>query len=135
MRLPIRNACVARGHYTSGSAAIVYTVPAGYVLLLKHLIVTPNGYDAWDMQVVIRSADASVGVFLVQESHTYPPSFEWAGWIALNEGDTVRFPPQAQSFDYWFSGALLPWFPAPPLAAVAGQAPYVDPTFPPGSTT
>lgn len=109
MPTPIRNSCVARGKLSTASYITVYTVPAGYVLLLKSIYLqTYGGAGATKIASVFDPVSTASGLLYNGPSVT-SQVFNWEGWVAMNPGDQLLMLASPAPTNYWVSGALLPF--------------------------
>lgn len=116
MSSPPRNACLARGTAPAGTNTILFQVPAGFVCLLKDVVLYRVTGTTTNFQLYLQGQDPfgqapiAVGELATTAVDT------WVGWIALNATDVVVLYTDAGDVMYWLSGALLPY--APGLAGV-----------------
>jgi hypothetical protein len=107
----IRNTCVARAQIAAAAAETVYTVPEGFVLLLKSVYMSPTAGTAWSMYLYAVAATSNLPVIVTSASETSAVPFAWEGWLALNGGDSIYLSVSGSGINYWISGALLPFTP------------------------
>jgi hypothetical protein len=115
----IRNLCVARGQVAASTLATVYTVPDGFVLLLKDIRINLAIAAADQAVFLLQAAGGTPTVTLAIVSTTTTEYFaSWSGWLAMNGGDMIGINTVTNGLSYWVSGALLPFAPntLPPLA-------------------
>lgn len=121
-----RNYRVAAGLTAQSGATRVYTVPTGYVLILKYFAVTSvsataiNGfariYTPVGAEIRLRSWALSLN-----------QTIEWMGQVVLNATDAIYVDGDGPGLYYWASGALLSGFTAVPAGPVALPALTEDP--------
>lgn len=102
----------------AASADFVYTVPDGFVLLLKSIYNRPAGTGELGMQAYVFSADESINAFVFDVAPGSQPVPAWEGWLALNAGDHIYIGATGAAMWYWISGALLPYASALPVGAI-----------------
>lgn len=107
--MTVRNACVARGRTTPTATGPVWTVPAGFVLLLKHAGFRPADNIDWSMALTIVASNGSDQLLVEEQTLTAGEFFNWNGWVAANGGDAVWVSTWSTDCYYWLSGALLPY--------------------------
>lgn len=106
--MTVRNARVASGQIADANAHVLYSVPAGFVLLLKSI----QAYNQTSVQ-----ADLVVGLYDLSTPVVWLPHIQmppgsgatWSGWIAMNGGDQLYATATSQPLVYWIGGALLPY--------------------------
>lgn len=108
---PIRNSCVARGVISTTGYFNVYTVPAGYVLLLKNVLLENDQATSATGWIRVSSTTPSVTLVVWSGSLVSGTCQNWSGWTALNAGDSVSIGASPAPLTYWVSGALLPFNP------------------------
>lgn len=109
MASPIRNACVARGSIPAGVTSAIYTVPAGYVLLLKHVLWSPSSPNPYTAQAFFGIPSQSPLVKAHDEAAGANAVVSWELWTALNGGDTLYLRSDGSGASFWVAGALLPF--------------------------
>ena len=90
---------------------VVYTVPAGYRVILKSLY---GLYAYTQPSRVTLSIDRPAlqnGVWLYAVDHTVVEAFAWTGWVVLEAGDRILGASDGGLCYMWGSGPILP---APP---------------------
>lgn len=110
MAFGIRNSCVARGSLSAGVNTTVYTVPAGYVLLLKSVVLLSGGATTSQSYDIYLAAGATYVALAANKFADASGQAFWNGWVALNGGDLLQITIPTAGF-YWVSGALLPQIP------------------------
>lgn len=120
---PIRNSCVARG-FTVDDINLhpIYTVPTGYVLLLKSISIVQTTFagpvaDGWWLSI----PDGSFKTMIVNIALELNKPVVINDWWAVNGDDKIYSMSQGGPVNYWLSGALLPF--APGLPAVLAPLP------------
>ena len=122
----------ARGQLPASTGRVVFTVPAGEVLLMKSGYFGMSLGLATDISVFALADDNETYVAAIQEVGNETGQFEWSGWIVLNPGYRVQVVAAANPFYYWLSGALLRTSLPPPIqpfvdVPAAGALPFVFP--------
>lgn len=107
----VRNACVARGTIAAAGGAVVYTVPANTVFLIKSVVLTLQPAGPTSYLIILKPGDGSVTVFLAEGSLAQSATSLWQGWAAMNAGDVVQINSSVGGLAYWVSGAVLPYVP------------------------
>lgn len=102
----------------AAAGAVVYTVPDGFVLLLKDARLRPHGSVEWTADMYAAAAGGGPAVFVIHEIGTAGTPITWEGWIALNGLDVISLATTGDAVDYWISGALLPYASALPVGAI-----------------
>jgi hypothetical protein len=121
---PIRNTCVARGVIAANEYLGVYSIPPGYVLLLKDIRLYCS--DAAGSTANVNIYPSGGSGYLPLELVDVPgaaAAHAWVGWIALNSGDAIAIQAGTAEVGYWISGALLPYAPSLPAT---GSPPVVN---------
>lgn len=108
---PIRNHAVAQGQQAANSNTIVYTVPTGYVFLLKSVVAQTPGATTNVAVITLVPAGTVFGIQFVNQSLAVNQVVNWSGWIPMNEGDVIYVGTGASVLNYWIGGALLPQIP------------------------
>lgn len=116
----VRNYRIAAGNLTQVGNRTLYTVPTGFVLVFKSLLVANSGTGQTKGSVSAVSAGL-VAVVLVDWDLNFPGHAQLQTWAALNPGDVLQSTLNLGSAYYWISGALLPGFTGVP--AGPGQLP------------
>lgn len=102
----IRSLNIAAGTAAPNATTTIYTVPTGYVLLLKTALFTmPIGVSVdlrWNV------AQGPNYVWVEYTTLASGGTHSWAGWIVINSGGVISLSTTAQAYNYWFSGAQLP---------------------------
>jgi hypothetical protein len=93
----------AVGARPSGTTASVYTVPSGFVAVLRDVVLTPTGTGATDMLVVLHGVAVIVGV----QSTGQFVSTHTAMRQVFNAGDVIDVQSISGDFQYALSGYLL----------------------------
>jgi hypothetical protein len=110
MQVTVRNACIARGGPIPASTYTkVYTVPAGFVLLLKQGAIRPVDSVDWDAGIYVEAADGSASIDVINLAEQPGHTLNWEGWVACNGGDSVAVMALNTAAYYWLSGAVLPY--------------------------
>jgi hypothetical protein len=104
----IRNSCVARGVAAASSNAVVYTVPADKVLLLKSFLLRNEGGAAQAVSANLGDPTATTFVAVFSGDIASAATENLQTWVALNAGDQVYIGTTNAAVAYWISGALLP---------------------------
>lgn len=107
----IRNSCVVRGTLAANQFQWVYHVPAGYVLLLKNVVLRPLAATQSTIIVYISDSAGTAPCTIYQANIDSTQANAWNGWVALNATDMLAIQTQAVALNYWVSGALLPFSP------------------------
>lgn len=118
----VRNGCVGRFHSSATGWTRLLTVPPGMTLLLKSVEQYNGSAAAAQLQLVVTSIDGVVNAVLSNVQLAANSSASWAGWIALNPGDSVSVYAGAPGLDFWASGALLPGSADLPLPSTSGPS-------------
>jgi hypothetical protein len=103
---PVRSGVLAVAELPAGGYQTLTTVPAGIVLLVKHVAV----YHAPATQGQVRvygHTGALAGVF-IEWLMEPAESRSWEGWFALEPGHTLRWHSDNGPTQIWVSGAILP---------------------------
>lgn len=108
----IRNSAVAFGVMGAPAATVVYTVPSGFVFLLKNILMSAPGLPA--MTVNAQVGKNSLGIFVLVFYTEVPPLgvLNYSGWTAVNETHDILLSSTVANTAYYVSGALLPFNPA-----------------------
>jgi hypothetical protein len=120
---PIRNYAVAQGVLTATGTTFVYTVPAGYALILKFGGVVNNAGAAATGQFGIHVQNTACSIPLASTSLQAYQAALWSGWTVLNASDQLYVNSDHQPTNYWFAGALLPFAVGVHTAGVEVPAP------------
>jgi hypothetical protein len=89
----------------------VYTVPTGYALILKSIILTNPTASSTNLSVTLTSSTTGYAVYPIYQSLAATSTLNWQGWTVLNQGDTVNISTVGGNLGYWLAGALLPHAP------------------------
>ena len=127
---PIRNLSFARGHVAADTSNTLYTVPTGYVLLLKSIYIRPDSTASWFLNVELQGGGANV--YIISVAGVAAANIDWQSWTALNGDDAIVLATNYVGCAYWMAGALLPFAPGLP-AQVAQDGPERSEPIPPGS--
>lgn len=111
--MPVRNASVARGYLSATGYTTVYTVPTGFVLLLKNILISQTSGQASTFNFNFVSSGATVNIVWFAATTASDGTYNWSGWTVLNAGDALRINVGTPTVAYWVSGAVLPYFPGP----------------------
>lgn len=106
----IRNSAVAWGTAGTGYSDYAYTVPSGFVLLLRSVLVTSANLAWSDCGVFI----ITPGLGPIWVFYDAPPPYaykNWSGWVPVNGGDELHIVAHNDTVTYYMGGALLPWAP------------------------
>jgi hypothetical protein len=106
---PIRNYAIAQGVLTTVGTTFVYTVPAGYALILKFGGVVNNAAAAAAGQFGIHVQGTACSIPLASTTLQAYQTALWSGWTVLNASDQLYVNSDHQPTNYWFAGALLPF--------------------------
>ena len=106
---PIRNGCIARGTIPTTEFVVVFTVPAGFGLILKNIFVTDvsGAASGWTAYVAPSTQDPLVT--FAGKALAANESDAFNGWTALNENDLVFLHCSGAGLRYWCAGAVLPF--------------------------
>jgi hypothetical protein len=113
-----RSTLLGRGQVPAGAYADLYSVPAGWVTILKSIDYSTAGALDATLVVQLFASDSSMALTVVNASTMTNGMGSWAGWVMLNPGDLIRATAGVGPMDVWISGTELP---APP--ATAGTLP------------
>lgn len=104
----IRNASVARGHLTAAGFYSLYTVPTGFVFLVKSLGVWNLGTTTGTNQLAYISTSPAINILMEGHDLTTGTALNIQTWFAVNGGDSVGLNTNQTGTNYSLSGALLP---------------------------
>lgn len=107
----IRNHRFAGGVLASAGGVLMYVVPAGVVVLLKNVSLFSSNAAAQEMSLAISGPDIGAQLYIAADSIPANGIYTWAGWMALNAGDTLSLFGAAGGLVYAASGAVLPYIP------------------------
>lgn len=116
----VRNYRIAAGNLTQVGNRTLYTVPQGFVLVFKSLLVANSG-TATTTGSISAVAAGLAAVVLVDWNLSSPGHDQLQTWAVLNPGDLLQSTLSQGSAYYWISGALLPGYTGVP--AGPGQLP------------
>lgn len=107
----IRNANVVFTRSTAAGSFLAYTVPAGFVFLMKSIV-----WQNWGAtgSAYVSIAKAGTPVFDRVSYWTSDANIqwhEWSGWVPLNEGMELHPTVPDANMDIMIGGALLPFAP------------------------
>lgn len=91
----------------TGSGAVVYTVPAGYVAVIRDIELL-SGSGTTDEVVIDATVPGPLNVVIWL--HIFGAAFAWAQWAGravLNAGDEISVTAPADGSTYLISGYLL----------------------------
>jgi hypothetical protein len=114
-----RNYRVASGTASVAGATRVYTVPIGYVLILRYFAVTSLSQSTMTGFARIYTPQGPAEIRLRSWSLALNQTIEWMGQVVLNAGDSIYVDIDVPSLYYWASGALLSGFTSVPVGPVA----------------
>jgi len=89
-------------------SGVVYTVPPGFVVLLKSVYAQNSGSNPATVQLYLTSQLEAIALAVAKLELAAGASAGWEGWIALNAHDTVTLVYDTGPILSWGSGALLP---------------------------
>lgn len=127
----IRNGKLAAGRITKGGGAIAYQVPVGFGAIVKFVGMTPLESLAWDATIGVVGANEGVVVWLVLQQAQASTTVIWNQWVALDAGDYIQMGSNAVDFNFYISGAELPYLSTLGAAAAAGAVVDQVPPFEP----
>lgn len=103
-------------------ATRVYTVPVGYVLILRYFAVTSLAQSTLNGFARIFTPQGPSEIRLRTWSITLNQTVEWQGQVVLNAGDSIYVDVDVPGVYYWASGALLSGFTGVPVGATTQPA-------------
>lgn len=113
-----RNYRVASGSTPTAGATRIYTVPQGYVLILRYFAATSLAQTTLNGFARIFTPQGPAEIRLRTWQLTLNQTAEWQGQVVLNAGDSIYVDVDVPSVYYWASGALLSGFTGVPIGAV-----------------
>lgn len=100
----------------------MYTVPVGYVLILRYFAATSLAQSTLNGFVRIFTPQGPAEIRLRTWSLTLNQTAEWMGQVVLNAGDSIYVDVDVLAVYYWASGALLSGFTGVPTGATQQPA-------------
>jgi hypothetical protein len=125
---PARNYRLAAGIVAASEYIGVYTVPSGYVCLLKSMLCGNLGASPASGMFELHTPGVQIDIAF--NNLGYSEHFEWSGWTALNAGDWLALYTNAGPLHYWLAGALLSGFTSVPAGPAVQPAGPIDPRAP-----
>lgn len=108
MTVPVHTYQFYAGGVTGAGPTVLYTVPAGYRALLKHVNVMNNIASAKSCAVTVDAAEAVFSV-TVPAASGVAGLYQWNGFVALNAAQVLRYVGgSASNFSLILSGYLYP---------------------------
>lgn len=108
MTVPLHTAQFYGAGVSGAGPTTLYTVPAGYRALVKHINVMNNIGTAKNCGMQVDSGPAIFSV-TVPAASGVAGLFQWTGFVALNAGQVLRYVGGASAnFSVFVSGYLYP---------------------------
>lgn len=95
-------------HFTTAGALDVYTVPTGFITIVKFLQVMNRTGAPADVKVIVKSPAAATTYWRYDPALADLALLGGETWFVLDEGWKIRIQTSAQPLDIIIAGAVLP---------------------------
>jgi hypothetical protein len=106
--MPTRSTCLGARSSPAGTWTPLWTVPNGYTYIAKGLIAYNGGGVGDTTYVRASDPNGTYSYFWYATALAVGARLEWAGWFAMNPGQTMEVYSANGTVMFWASGAKLP---------------------------
>lgn len=95
------------GGLHTGGAGTIYTVPSGYVVVVRCITAYNAGASSDAFEVSAQVSGSLIPIYHVTNVAASSNSLEWEGRVVLNAGEFINVATGGQQWSYTVSGYLL----------------------------